>query len=276
MSKEDKVHPVEGTQIPTWIAAILMMLWQTVAAYAGPLEDCDQAQDIARRIQGCTDRIRLFPRDAAAFFNRGSAHLSKGDIDLAIADNTRVLQIDPGYATAYYHRGIAYERRERYDLAIADFSKTVEINPRQDEAFDARARIYLKTDQPTLALRDADRAVSIDRFNAKFLSTRARVYEALGRVQNAIADYQRVLSHDPSVKPAIDGLKRLGVSPSALNASVDAAAKDKRGLKSHELAAHPRYSQEEIECERAVHSDPAGYYKHYPCWARAAFSTRRR
>jgi len=44
-----------------WIIAILMLLWQAVAAYAGPLEDCEQAQDIDRRIHGCTDRIHQFP-----------------------------------------------------------------------------------------------------------------------------------------------------------------------------------------------------------------------
>jgi tetratricopeptide (TPR) repeat protein len=252
-----------------------MVLWQAGAAYAGPLEDCDQVRDIDRRIRGCTDRVRQFPKDATAFFNRGSAQLSRGNLDLAIADNTMVIQLDPAYAAAYYQRGIAYESREQYDQAIADFTKTVEINPRHGAAFDARARIYLKTDQPMLALRDAERAVSLDRFNAEFLHTRAQVYEVLGRAKDAIADYQRVLSDDPSMQSAVNGLKRLGVSPSAPNASADAASKEKSGAKLHGFAA-PRYSRDEIECERALHADPAGNYGGYPCWARAAFSTRRR
>jgi tetratricopeptide (TPR) repeat protein len=267
---------VEGTHIPTWIVAFLMMLWQAVAAHAGPLEDCDQVDDLDRRIRGCTDRIRQFPSDATAFFNRGFAYLSKGDLNLAIADHTNVVQIDPGFAAAYYHRGIAYEISGRYDPAIADFGKTVEVNPRHGEAFDARARIYLKTDQRTLALRDAERAVSIDRFNAKFLNTRAQVYEALGQTKAAIADYQRVLSQDPSIKSAIDGLKRLGASSSKLSASAQSFAKDQGGVNSYRPGAQPRNSQEEIECERARHADPAGYYGRYPCWARAAFSNRRR
>jgi tetratricopeptide (TPR) repeat protein len=253
-----------------------MALWQAVAAHAGPLEDCDQAQDLDRRIHGCTERIRQFPKDAAAFFNRGSAFLRRGDLDLAIADNTTVLRIDPGYAAAYYYRGIAYERRERYDQAVADFGKTVELNPRHAEAFDASARVHLKTAQRKLALRDAQRAVSLDPLNPTFLSTRAQVYEALGRTKDAIADYQQVLSSDPSVKAAIDALKRHGASSSTLTASADAAPKDRGVLKLHAFQAQPHYSKEEIDCERAVHSDPAGNFKTYPCWARAAFSTRRR
>jgi tetratricopeptide (TPR) repeat protein len=236
-----------------WITAILifafMLLWQGVASHAGPLEDCGQAQDIERRIHGCTNRIHQFPRDATAFFNRGSAYLSKGDLDRAIADNTSVIQIDPAYATAYYHRGIAYERRKQYEQAVADFSKAVEINPRHGAAYAARARIYLKTDQRMLALRDAERAVSIDPFDKGFLDTRARVYEALGPTREATADYKRVLSSTP---------------PSAY-----AARKAKRSAKKHHNAAQPRDSKQEIECDAARHADPAGDYAGYPCWARA-------
>jgi tetratricopeptide (TPR) repeat protein len=259
-----------------WITAILMLLWQAVAAHAGPLQDCEQAQDIERRIAGCTDRVRQFPKDATAFFNRGSAYLSKGDLDRAIDDYTRVIQIDPAYSPAYYHRGIAYESREQYDEAIADFSKSVEINPRYGGAFDARARIYLKTEQHMFALRDAERAVSLDPFDEKFVDTRAHVYEALGRTQEAIADYRRVLSSNPSMESAVDGLTRLGVSSSALNAPTDAGRKAERSAKPHLYAAQPRDTQEELECERARNLDPGGRYAGYPCWAREALGRRER
>jgi tetratricopeptide (TPR) repeat protein len=260
-----------------WITAILILLWQAVAAHAGPLEDCGQAQDVDRRVQGCTDRIRQYPRDATAFFNRGSAYLSKGDLGSAIADNSRVIEIDPAYATAYYNRGIAYEGTEQYDQAIADFSKAVEINPRHAGAFHARARIYLKTDQRMLALRDAERAVSLDPFDEEFLGTRAYVYEALGRNQEAISDYQRVLSSNPSMQSAIDGLGRLGGSSSALDAPADAGRTTERGPKPHYYAAQPPgYPPEGIECERAQQSDPSGSYGGYPCWAREALTRRGR
>jgi Flp pilus assembly protein TadD len=62
-----------------------------------------------------------------------------------------------------------------------------------------------------LALRDAQRAVSLDPFDEEFLDTRAHAYEALGRKLEAIADYRRLLSANPSMPSAIDGLMRLGV-----------------------------------------------------------------
>jgi len=259
-----------------WIIAILVMLWYAVAAHAGPLEDCEQAQDTDRRIHGCSDRITRFPRDATAYFNRGSAYLIRGELDRAIADFDGVIQVDPAYSPAYYHRGIAYERRELYDQAIADFSKVVEINPRHGFAFDALARIYLKTGRYTLALGDAERAVSLDPLDERFLDTRAHIYEALGRTREAIADYRRALSSNPSAQSAIDGLARLGVSSSTQNAPRDAAGQTKLTARPHREVAQPRYSAEEIECERAHYADPSGRYSGYPCWARAAFGNRGR
>jgi tetratricopeptide (TPR) repeat protein len=251
-----------------WIAAILMLVWLPVAAYAGPLEDCEQAQDIDRRVHGCTARISQFPRDATAFFNRGSAYLGKHDLDHAIADYARVIQIDPAYSPAYYYRGIAYERRELYDPAIADLSRAVEINPRHGSALNARARIYLRTDQGMLALGDAERAVSLDPFDEEFRDTRAHVYEALGRIREATADYRRMLSGNPSLKSAIDGLRRLGVSPPTTPAV--AASEAERSARPQHDPAPPRYSREQLECERAQYADPSGQYASYPCWARAA------
>jgi hypothetical protein len=42
---------------------------------------------------------------------------------------------------------------------------------------------------------------------------------------------------------------------------------------SYSYNAYPRYSREEVECERARHEDPAGVYAAYPCWAREAFGS---
>ena len=57
--------------------------------------------------------------------------------------------------------------------------------------------------------------------------------------------------------------------------SADAAKK--RSVKPRTQTTHtaqPRtYSREEVECERAQHEDPAGFYAGYPCWAREALGS---
>jgi hypothetical protein len=62
----------------------------------------------------------------------------------------------------------------------------------------------------------------------------------------------------------------------ALHASADAARKVKRHVRPHAYTysyAQPRYSREQVECERARHADPAGFYTGFPCWARDAFGS---
>jgi hypothetical protein len=59
----------------------------------------------------------------------------------------------------------------------------------------------------------------------------------------------------------------------AVGPPADSANKYKRSAGRYHYSA-PRYSREEVECERARHADPAGTYSRYPCWAQEAFSPR--
>ncbi len=70
----------------------------------------------------------------------------------------------------------------------------------------------------------------------------------------------------------------LAVGTVALHTPADSAdAVKKRSVKPRTQttsAAQPRtYSRAEVECERAQHEDPAGYYAGYPCWAREALGS---
>ena len=58
-----------------------------------------------------------------------------------------------------------------------------------------------------------------------------------------------------------------------VGAPADAAKKYNRSAERLYYSA-PRYSREEVECERARHADPSGVYSGYPCWAQEAFSPR--
>jgi hypothetical protein len=64
----------------------------------------------------------------------------------------------------------------------------------------------------------------------------------------------------------------------ALSPAADAARKyyqrsGDRHLYSYGYSGYPRYSREQVECERARHEDPSGVYAGYPCWAREAFGS---
>jgi tetratricopeptide (TPR) repeat protein len=62
--------------------------------------------------------------------NRGVTSHDKGQLDQAISDFTKALEINPRLAEAYYNRGIVYSEKGQLDQAISDFTKALEINPR--------------------------------------------------------------------------------------------------------------------------------------------------
>jgi tetratricopeptide (TPR) repeat protein len=65
---------------------------------------------------------------ADAYNNRGFAKQTKGDLEGAIADYSRALELNPRYATAYHNRGIAKRARGDLDGSIADYSRALELN----------------------------------------------------------------------------------------------------------------------------------------------------
>ena len=69
---------------------------------------------------------------------RGNMYYKKGQIDKAIDDYTRAIEINPGFATAYYNRGSAYNFEGRIDIASHDYKKALKLNPRYGETNDDR------------------------------------------------------------------------------------------------------------------------------------------
>jgi tetratricopeptide (TPR) repeat protein len=74
--------------------------------------------------------IELNPRAAAAYNNRRLAYADQEQYDQALADWTRAIELNQRYATAYLNRGVIYYKTAQFDQALADFRKALEINPK--------------------------------------------------------------------------------------------------------------------------------------------------
>jgi tetratricopeptide (TPR) repeat protein len=64
-----------------------------------------------------------------AYFDRGSAKQAKGDMDSAIVDYTKTLQLKPDLAEAYYNRGIAKRANGDFGGAKADLNNALKLKP---------------------------------------------------------------------------------------------------------------------------------------------------
>ena len=70
-----------------------------------------------------TEAIRLDPKNARSYGNRGWAHKEKGEHDKAIADFTEVIRLNPKDAKGYWIRGLAYSEKGEQAKADEDFAR---------------------------------------------------------------------------------------------------------------------------------------------------------
>lgn len=71
--------------------------------------------------------IRLAPKDAFAFNNRGLVYVKKGEISRAIADFNEAIRLKSDYVTAIQNRGRAYLASGDAKRAAVDAEKAKNV-----------------------------------------------------------------------------------------------------------------------------------------------------
>jgi tetratricopeptide (TPR) repeat protein len=103
---------------------------------------------------------------------------------------------EPTTARGYYERGLARQARREVEGALADYSRAVELDPRSLDAWFTRGCLYAETKEYTRAIADMTRVIAIKPGDYPALFNRALYHESLGEYDQAIADYSRVLGGD--------------------------------------------------------------------------------
>lgn len=65
---------------------------------------------------------------AEKHFRQGFSHQDQGDLDQAIEEYKRAVELNPNHLKAYMNLGVVYMRQEKYDQAIEEFSAVVKLN----------------------------------------------------------------------------------------------------------------------------------------------------
>jgi len=134
--------------------------------------------------------IELDPKNAAAYYNRASAKMLKKDADGAIADYTRVIELDPKNVGAYNNRGILKARNNDPDGAVADYNQAIQANPKDAKAYINRGNVKKAKGDLDGAIADFTKAIELDSNLALAYKNRGEARQAKGDATGADADFK--------------------------------------------------------------------------------------
>jgi lipoprotein NlpI len=162
----------------------------------------DDKQDYDRAIADYSEAIKLDPKNAVAFYDRGLAYYSKQDYDHAIADYSVAIKLDPKDAWAFDARGLTYYDKQDFDRAIADYSVAIKLDPKNARVFSNRGEAYRAKQDFDRAIADFNEAVKLDPKKAAAFERRAAAYYAKQSYDRAIADDSAAIDLDPKYASA--------------------------------------------------------------------------
>jgi tetratricopeptide (TPR) repeat protein len=106
--------------------------------------------------------IELNPKDDAPYYNRAQAKRLKKDTAGAIADYTRAIELGSTNPAAYNNRGNARAEKNDREGAIADYTRAIELKPNYARAYYNRAMVKKEKGDATGAAADFKTAEKLD------------------------------------------------------------------------------------------------------------------
>lgn len=97
-------------------------------------------------------------------------------------------------------RGLCYLKDGQLDGAVADLNRAVELDPEQAKSYSYRAEAYILRGMAAEALRDSTKAIDLRgdlRTIASAYKTRAKAHQQLGHVEQSEADFDKSFELDP-------------------------------------------------------------------------------
>ncbi len=189
-------------------------------------------QDYTQALLWLDSAIRLQPREADYYVNRGMVH-EKTSTEKAIEDYQQALDINPGHTQALSNLGVlrarsgdggdyfdkaiesdgsmlqpylerAYHRMRGgfYKGALEDYNSALDIEKSDPEVWLNRGFVKERLNDPKGAYADYTEALRLKEDFGKAWLNRGNVLSKLGRYDEAVKDYNNALVYDPDYAPA--------------------------------------------------------------------------
>jgi tetratricopeptide (TPR) repeat protein len=140
---------------------------------------------------------------ADEYTQRAMARFEKNDLDGAIADFTKVIELKgQNLEFCYYFRGMAQYRKGNLDLAVADISKALAIK-KHPRFYKDRGNLLAKQGHLDRALEDLNKAIELGPSDAKAYADRGLIRMMRGEESLAELDFKKSFELDRSLESQI-------------------------------------------------------------------------
>jgi hypothetical protein len=128
------------------------------------------------------------------------------NLDGALTDYTKAIQLDPKAATAYEERGRVHGD---FDRALADFDAAIRLNPKNAITYNNRGLVFRNKRQHARAIEDFDAALRLDPKYAVAYANRGLALEETNQLERALTDYRLAVSLNAELKHGGAAIKRV-------------------------------------------------------------------
>jgi tetratricopeptide (TPR) repeat protein len=131
--------------------------------------------------------------------NRGIEKGKKGDLDGAIADFNRAIELNPKDDAPYYNRAQARRLKKDAAGAIADYTRAIELGSQNPAAYNNRGNARSENNDRDGAIADYTRAIELQPNYARAYYNRAVTKKDKGDTAGAAADFKHAQKLDPEL-----------------------------------------------------------------------------
>jgi tetratricopeptide (TPR) repeat protein len=131
--------------------------------------------------------------------NRGIEKAKDGDLDGALADFNRAIELNPKDDAGYYNRAQAKWLKNDTAGAIADYTKAIDLGSTNPAAYNNRGNARAENKDRDGAIADYTRAIELKPDYAGAYYNRAVVKNAKGDEAGAAADFKHAQELDPEL-----------------------------------------------------------------------------